>query len=133
MIPSFVENGNLPPGVHGATLEEIEKRFGTETELRRVQMLSLRWLAEIAICAGVQKILVNGSIVTEVSEPNDVDCALLFDPEYPKDQSAAEELEEGLPFIEMYLVEAEDYNHFAPQFFAIDRMKVPKGMLEVIL
>jgi hypothetical protein len=42
MIPAFDANGNLPPGVHPATLGEVEARFGTESELRRVQMQSLR-------------------------------------------------------------------------------------------
>ena len=36
MIPSFDEHGYLPPGIHPATLDEIEARFGRESELRRV-------------------------------------------------------------------------------------------------
>lgn len=42
MIPPFDEHGYLPPGIHPATLDEIEARFGLEPELRRVQMESLR-------------------------------------------------------------------------------------------
>ena len=55
MIRSFDENGYLPPGVHAATLDEIAARFGQESELRRVELESLRWLVEAARRAGVLK------------------------------------------------------------------------------
>ena len=44
MIPAFADTGYLPPGVHPATLEEIEARFGRESEVRLAQMESIRWL-----------------------------------------------------------------------------------------
>ena len=133
MIPPFDDNGNLPPGVHPATLEEVEERFGKETELRRVQMQSLRWLVEIARRAGAKKMLVKGSFISEVPEPNDVDCVLWLDPSIAKEESAMDELEQGLTFIQVYVVEMEGYNHFITEFFATDRNNVPKGMLEVAL
>ncbi|MGH7127726.1 MAG: DUF6932 family protein, partial [Planctomycetaceae bacterium] len=66
MMPDFDENGHLPPGVHRVTLEEIEKHFGTGSEIRKVQMESVRWLVEIAERAGVRRIVFNGSFVTDV-------------------------------------------------------------------
>jgi len=42
MIPPFDESGFLPPGVHRATLGEVEGRFGRASEIRRVQMDSVR-------------------------------------------------------------------------------------------
>jgi hypothetical protein len=48
MIPHFNADGYLPPGIHPATLEEIAARFGQESELRQVQMQSLRWLVDLA-------------------------------------------------------------------------------------
>ena len=33
MIPSFENNGYLPPGIHRATLDEVGARFGREAEL----------------------------------------------------------------------------------------------------
>jgi hypothetical protein len=44
MIPDCNNDGYLPPGIHEATLEEIETRFGRQSELRQVQMQSVRWL-----------------------------------------------------------------------------------------
>lgn len=78
MIPPFNENGYLPPGLHEASLEEIAVRFGQESELRRAQMQSLRWLVPIAKRAGVKRLVINGSSVTDIFEPNDVDCVLLI-------------------------------------------------------
>ena len=66
MIPPFDDSGFLPPGVHPATLKEIEARFGRESELRRVQMESVRWMVDLAIRAGVQRIVLNGSFVTDI-------------------------------------------------------------------
>lgn len=74
MIPSFTDEGLLPPGVHPATLAEITERFGASSELRRAQMESIRWMVTLAIRAGVERIVLNGSFVTDIMEPNDVDC-----------------------------------------------------------
>ncbi len=77
MIPAFYDNGYLPPGIHLATLDEIRDRFGLESEVRRAQMESLVWLVDLARSAGIRRIVVNGSFVTDILEPNDVDCVLL--------------------------------------------------------
>jgi hypothetical protein len=74
MIPPFDDNGWLPPGVHPATLEEIDARFGQLSELRRVQMESVRWMVELALRAGAERIVLNGSFVADIIEPGDVDC-----------------------------------------------------------
>lgn len=60
MIPPFDEHGYLPPGIHLATLDEIEARFGRESELRRVQMESLRWLMDLVRRAGVERLVISG-------------------------------------------------------------------------
>jgi hypothetical protein len=132
VIPDFNEQGYLPPGVFGATLEEIAERMGRESELRRVQMESLRWLADLARRAGVVRIIVDGSFVTDVYEPNDVDCVLLIGPDYPADQSADRELQQGLPFIQAELVTQEVFDYYVNKLFSTDRRNVPKGMIEVL-
>jgi hypothetical protein len=133
MIPPFDDNGHLPAGVHPATVDEIEARFGCESELRRVQMESVRWLVELARRAGVLRLIINGSFVTEVLEPNDVDCVLLLGAGFPQNQAAETELLAGLPFLEMHLVNEADFNLLVENVFATDRHAVPKGMMEVIL
>jgi len=131
MIPGFNDEGFLPPGVHRATMEEIAARFGQESELRRVQMESLVWLVDLARRAGVERIVVNGSFVTDRAEPNDVDCALLIGRDFPLDSAAEAELLAGLPFVEIHLLRAEQFERFIEKIFATDRALTPKGMIEV--
>jgi hypothetical protein len=131
MIPPFNETGVLPPGVHAATLAEIEARFGVQSELRRVQMESIRWLVQLAIKAGVLRIVLNGSFVTDIIEPNDVDCVLLgADP--TQNPTAEDELLQGLPFLEILLVGTDDFNRLVNVTFASDRFGASKGMIEVL-
>jgi hypothetical protein len=133
MIPPFNDSGFLPSGVHTATLGEIEARFGRESELRRVQMESVRWMIDLAVRAGVKRIVLNGSFVTDIIEPNDVDCVLLVGPDFPKDSSAEKELIKGLPFLDVSLADQADFDYFVSRFFAFDRARDEKGMIEVIL
>jgi hypothetical protein len=131
MIPDCNDDGYLPPGIHPAALDEIAFRFGQESELRQVQMESLRCLVDLARRAGVKRIVVNGSFVTGKLEPNDVDCVLLIGPDFPRDPDAESELLAGLPFINLELVDVEGFRHFTERTYATDRDLVPKGMVEV--
>jgi hypothetical protein len=133
MIPPFGDHGYLPPGIHPATLEEIEARFGRETEVRRVQAESVRWLVDLARRAGVERLVINGSFVTEIPEPNDVDCALLVAPNVAFDPGLEEEFEASLPFLQIDLLEADDFAFLIERIFATDRDMVPKGVVEVLL
>jgi hypothetical protein len=112
MIPDCNDEGYLPPGIHLATVEEIATRFGQESELRRAQMESLRWLVGLVRRAGGQRIVVNGSFVTDKLEPNDVDCVVLIGPDFPHDVAAEAELLAGLPFINLELVDADGFQQF---------------------
>lgn len=132
MIPPFEENGYLPPGIHPATLDEIEARFGHESELRQVQMESLRWLVDLAKRAGVGRIAINGSFVTDVPESNDVDCVLLVELGFPRDPGAEQELIQGLPFLDIDLVRQDGWDELVGSVFATDRHLNPKGVIEIV-
>jgi hypothetical protein len=133
VIPQFNDVGYLPPGVHLASLDEIAARFGQESEIRQAQMDSVRWLVENAKKAGIQRLIINGSFVTDVFEPNDVDCALLLPADFPLDLAAAANLSEGLPFIDLQMTEAKEFAIMVEQLYASDRDAVPKGVIEVVL
>jgi len=131
MIPPFDDNGFLPPGIHPATVDEIADRFGQGPEVRRAQVESIRWMVEIALRAGIEKIVLNGSFVTDQYSPNDVDCVLLVDRAARLDRDAMDELIEGLPFLEIHIVEQTEFD-LLTEYFATDRFRCRKGMLEVI-
>jgi hypothetical protein len=132
VIPDFNADGFLPPGVHRATLSEIRERFGGPSEIRRAQMESVGWLIDLAARAGVQRIVLNGSFVTNIIDPNDVDCVLLIGPGASKNPAAEDELLLGLPFLDISLVGQNEFDYFVERFFAVDRMLKIKGMVEVV-
>lgn len=132
MIPPFDDSGWLPPGIHPATLAEIEGRFGCQSEVRRVQMESVRWMVDLAVRAGAQRIVLNGSFVTDIMEPNDVDCVLLFAHGSRRDHAAFRGLRKGLPFLHVAIVFRKDFDKMVNRIFAFDRHGVPKGMVEVV-
>jgi hypothetical protein len=131
MIPSLDESGFLPPGVHPAALAEIEARFGCASELRHTQMESVRWMVGLALRAGVRRIVLNGSFVTDIMEPSDVDRVLLIERGFPADALAEEELSAGLPFLKINLVGQADFDDYVNVTFGTDRMGVPKSMIEI--
>jgi hypothetical protein len=133
VIPEFNEVGYLPPGVHLASLDEIAARFGRESEIRQAQMDSVRWLVDMAKKAGAERLILNGSFVTDVFEPNDVDCALLLSADFPLDAAAAADLSDGLPFVDLHMAEAKEFAILVEQLYASDRDSVPKGVVEVVL
>ncbi len=111
-------------------MSEIDARFGQMSEIRRVQMDSVRWMVELALRTGVRRIVLNGSFVTDIMEPNDVDCVLLA-AESTKDPTAEAELLQGLPFLEIILVDPVGFDQLVNVTFASDRFQIPKGMIEV--
>jgi hypothetical protein len=126
MIPPFADSGYLPPGIHPATLEEIDARFGQVSELRQAQMESVRWMIELARRAGVQRMILNGSFVTDIIEPNDVDCVLLA-ADNTADLDAEEELDAGLPFLAISLVGREEFDELVNVTYASGRDSVESG------
>ena len=122
-----------PTGVHSASLEEIDERFGKQSEIRKIQMESVRWMIALAIRAGVERIILNGSFVTDIIEPNDVDCVLQFTPGTRKNLAAFRELRKGLPFLSIAIAAPKRFRRYVDDTFASDRFLVPKGTVEMIL
>ena len=65
--------------------------------------------------------------------PIDVDCVLLVGREFPREAAAEVELRDGLPFVDLHVVGAEDFDLFVNAIFGTDRFTVPKGVVEVLL
>lgn len=95
-------------------------------------MESVRWMVDLARRAGVRRIILNGSFVTDKIEPNDVDCVLLIERGFPADSAAEAELSAGLPFLELKLVGQMGFDEYVNVTFGTDRMGAAKGMIEII-
>ena len=73
MIPSFDENGLLPPGIHWASWDEFLERFGTSSWRLRLAA-GVKAAIENLKSAGCQTVYVDGSFVTAKEVPNDFDA-----------------------------------------------------------
>ena len=77
-LPPFTGSGDLPPGVHGATLSEVLERFGSGSPQRKRIGLRLERLYNVAWATGhLARCVVFGSFVTAKRAPNDVDVFFL--------------------------------------------------------
>ena len=78
-IPEFVSRGDLPVGVHRATLDEVLARFGHSTPQRQLVTARLLRIHKLAQATGkLLRFVIFGSYVTAKPAPNDVDIILVM-------------------------------------------------------
>jgi hypothetical protein len=73
MIPSFKDDGQLPPEIHDASWDEFCERYAT-TPHRQALVDGLRLLIEHLKIVGCLAVYVDGSFVTAKERPNDYDA-----------------------------------------------------------
>ncbi|HEY9793186.1 MAG TPA: hypothetical protein V6D22_22485 [Candidatus Obscuribacterales bacterium] len=76
-IPGFDSNGNLPPGIHDATIEQIKARFARNAHRNRL-FSGLVEVLEILRDCNCLEVYLNGSFITEKEMPGDYD--LCYEP-----------------------------------------------------
>ena len=80
-LPPFTAHGDLPPGIHRATLTEVLECFGSGSPQRMLVGLRLERIYNVARATGhLARRVVFGSFVTAKPIPNDVDVFLLTIP-----------------------------------------------------
>jgi hypothetical protein len=92
-LPSFTVNGDLPPGIHRATLAEVLERFGSGSPQRMLVGLRLERIYNVAWATGhLARCVVFGSFVTAKPLPNDndVDVFLLMEDTFDVSQLTGE-------------------------------------------
>ena len=78
-LPEFNERGDLPEGIHAATLEVVLAHFAS-TPRRAVIARRLERIHTLACSTGhLARFIVFGSFITAKAEPNDVDIFLLME------------------------------------------------------
>jgi hypothetical protein len=142
MIPPPNAIGELPPGVHAATLAEVKAVFAT-TPRRRLLFEGLRQALENLAHAGVRRVFIDGSFVTTKANPNDVDgCWVwteavhldLLDPvllDFAHHRQAMKD-KYGVDFFLADWQEAGSGLTFL-EFFQRNRADVPKGIVQLEL
>ena len=90
-LPPCTASGNLPPGIHWATLAEMLERFGSGSPQRRLMGLRLERIYNVAWATGhLARCVVFGSFVTTKPSPNDVDVFLLMEDTFDATQLTGE-------------------------------------------
>ena len=79
-LPPFTVHGDLPPGIHRATLAAVLERFGSGSSQRMLVGLRLERIDNVAWATGhLACCVVFGSFVTAKPIPNDVDVFLVME------------------------------------------------------
>lgn len=92
-LPALNPAGELHPGIHPATLDEIQRTFGDVNPVRRNLFSRLQRIAELSRKTGhLARLILFGSFVTSKSEPQDIDVFLVFDETFDAVQCDAETL-----------------------------------------
>src|SRR5947207_3858257 len=124
MLPAFDEHGNLPFGIHPCTVDELVIRFRGGSPEREIEIQEVIQFIEWSRRAGVLRLIINGSFVTQKASPNDVDIVILPGPDYPREQQP----------LQIFVADDNaDLEAWAFQDFGTDREDHRKGVVEVIL
>ncbi len=92
-LPEFNEFGDLPKGNHRASLAEVVARFGAGMAQRQAVTDRLLRIYRLAVATRyLDRLLVFGSYVSDVSEPNDVDVILVMRNDFRAEDCPAESL-----------------------------------------
>ena len=85
--PEFNDMGDLPPGVHQATIAEVIRHFGTKTLQRQIVGRRLERIYNLARETGhLARFVVFGSFITAKPGPNDVDIFMLMRDTFESDK-----------------------------------------------
>jgi hypothetical protein len=80
-IPALTADGYLPEGIHDCTLQELADRFGQfqRTDARWALFRRLEsFVGDVAATGFFTAIIIDGSFVSGVDAPNDVDLILVL-------------------------------------------------------
>ena len=78
-LPEFDDQGDMPEGLHKATLAEVLERFGQGSEERQEATAVLQRIHQLVNATGkLDRFVIFGSYVTAKPGPHDVDVVLVM-------------------------------------------------------
>jgi len=119
-LPAFQDSGDLPLGIHPATLTEVLERFGAGLAQRRTVATRLERVYRVAQATGhVARFVVFGSFVTDKRDPNDLDVLLIMDDAFNASDLKGE--------AELLFDHLAAQTHFGASVFWVRRLAALKG------
>lgn len=83
MLPDFNEFGDLPEGIHRASIDEIKNVFGSGSSQRKTLTRQLLEIINLTRSTGqLREVFIFGSYVTAKPTPNDIDLLLVMSAEF---------------------------------------------------
>src|SRR5437016_576427 len=142
--PEFDRNGDLPVGVHKATLLEVIQHFGSGTLQRQTVARRLERIYNLARgTSQLARFIVFGSFVTDKPEPNDVDIFMLMEDTFDSAQLSGEQViifdnmaaqnSEGASIFWIRRLAAIGGEQAALEDWQIKRDRSRRGIVEVII
>ena len=90
-LPEMTDSGELPLGVHPASLQDTLARFSTGHAQRIAVGERLGRVYQVASSTGhLARFVVYGSFVTDKPQPNDIDVFMVMDDEFDGDKLEGE-------------------------------------------
>ena len=143
-LPHFERTGDLPAGLHRATLEEVLARFGTGSTRRRdVAAWLLRICRTARATRKLDRFIIFGSFITTKPDPNDVDIILVMRDDFVLEncagvtrklfehEEAEEEFGASIFWIRPSLLLLETLDEFLSHW-QLKRDRTRRGIVEVI-
>ncbi|HPA46251.1 MAG TPA: hypothetical protein PLG59_10500 [bacterium] len=137
----FDSNGNLSPGVHFVSLEDVERTFAWNAH-RRMLFAGLKEALTNLAKAGIRRVWIDGSFVTRKENPKDIDGCWemepnldesILDPVFVDTNPPREAMKTkyGVDFLisGTRLVDQEAAGGTVEEFFQVDRNGNRKGIL----
>jgi hypothetical protein len=119
-LPPFTESGDLPVGIHPASLSNVAQRFGSGTPQRQLVFDRLERICRIAVATGhVARLIVFGSFVTDKPGPNDVDVFALMEDAFDATHLTGE--------AQLLFDHRTAQSHFGASFFWLRRLSAYEG------
>jgi hypothetical protein len=141
--PAFNDKGELPPGIHQATLAEVIEHFGRDTPQRRIIARRLEHIYTLAIRTGhLVRFIIFGSFVTAKPDPGDIDIFLLMEDSFDAGLLSGEtalifdhlatQNYEGASIFWIRRLAALEGEQAAAEYWQLKRDGTKRGIVEVI-
>jgi hypothetical protein len=142
--PKFNKNGDLPRGIHKASLSDVIEHFGKGNFQRAILAQRLQRIYDLAVETGqTARFIIFGSFVTDKPNPQDLDIFLLMEDTFDIRQVTGEariifdhmvaQNYEGASIFWLRRMAALDGEEAAIEHWQIKRDGQKRGIVEVLL